>query len=127
MAEVMPAAEPAGSCLETDRTSAPDSTELARVIELPVPQTGDDTLFGVPGIGRATLFGAFLGFALVVLLVGAFVVATPAPASLLVAALHAGLFGGVGFGGMLGAVLQSIRYDTEQSQPASGGHSGGAS
>jgi hypothetical protein len=117
MTAPVPAFEPAGSRESANPEVPPDQSEPARVIELPAPRQADDSLFGVPGIGRATLIGAALGFLAVVLLVGAFVLTTSAPAALLVAAVHAGLFGGVGFGGMLGAVLWSIWHDTDAPEP----------
>ncbi len=69
----------------------------------------DVSLTGIPNIGRATVIGALLG---------AFSAAIPVAGLLLylgggvlsILAAHVGFFGGMGFGGMLGAVIQADRF-----------------
>lgn len=78
------------------------------------------SLTGIPRIGRATCIGA---------LVGALVVALPVAALLgyvgggltgIVAAVQVGFFGGMGFGGMLGAVIKADHFERSRpDQPAS--------
>ena len=71
----------------------------------------DVSLTGIPNIGKATVIGA---------LVGAISVAVPVtlllsflgggPMSIL-AGVQVGFFGGMGYGGMLGAVIRSDRFE----------------
>jgi len=78
-------------------------------VEAPEP-TSPDAQFGVPGVGMATFIGALLGVALILAWTGVFVLVTGDSPALMGAAVHAGLFAGVGFGGMLGAVIQVARH-----------------
>lgn len=73
--------------------------------------TRDVSLTGIPNMGKATVLGA---------LIGAVAVAVPVATGLsyfgggplsILAATHVGFFGGMGFGGMLGAVIQADRFE----------------
>jgi hypothetical protein len=76
--------------------------------------TREVSLTGIPKIGRATVIGALLGAVGVAVPVAiALVLFGGGPASVL-AGLHVGFFGGMGFGGMLGAVIQADRFDRAQ-------------
>jgi hypothetical protein len=73
--------------------------------------THEMSLTGIPDMGRATVIGALLGAVSVAVPVAiALVVLGGGPMSVLAAA-HVGFFGGMGYGGMLGAVIQADRFD----------------
>jgi hypothetical protein len=76
--------------------------------------TREVSLTGIPKVGRATVIGALLGAVSVAVLVAiALVVFGGGPMSILAGA-HVGFFGGMGYGGMLGAVIQADRSDRER-------------
>ena len=69
------------------------------------------SLTGIPGIGRATVIGAIAGAVLAGAIVAVALLVAGARPIAIVASAHVGFFGGMGYGGMLGAVLQSDRFD----------------
>lgn len=72
----------------------------------------DVSLTGIPNIGKATVVGALIGAVSVALPVGAFLLAmSGGDAMSILAGTHVGFFGGMGYGGMLGAVIQSDRWE----------------
>lgn len=65
----------------------------------------DRDQFGVPGIGRAFVVGALIGFVLTLGVTGGITLLAGAGLGPAIAVgVYAGLWGGPGFGGMLGAV-----------------------
>lgn len=75
----------------------------------------DVSLTGVPRIGRATIIGALLGALVVGAPVAAALLAADAGLVAVIAGAHVGFFGGMGFGGMIGAVVRSDRYERTRS------------
>lgn len=69
------------------------------------------SLTGIPHIGRATVVGALIGALSIAVPVAVFLLYRSADAMSIVAGVHVGFFGGMGYGGMLGAVIQADRYD----------------
>jgi hypothetical protein len=69
------------------------------------------SLTGIPHMGRATLFGMAIGWIFVAgpVLIG--MLALGADGDVILFASHVGFFGGMGFGGMLGAVIQADRFE----------------
>jgi hypothetical protein len=76
-----------------------------------VRRRAEVSLTGIPYIGRATLLGMALGWLVVALpvLIGMFALGAGGTAFLF--ASHVGFFGGMGFGAMLGAVIQADRFE----------------
>ncbi|MGH2758368.1 MAG: hypothetical protein ACRDKJ_02285 [Actinomycetota bacterium] len=69
------------------------------------------SLTGIPHMGRATVIGAVVGALTVAVPVAALVAYFGGGPMSILAAAHVGFFGGMGFGGMLGAVIQADRYE----------------
>jgi hypothetical protein len=77
--------------------------------------TQDVSLTGVPRMGRATVVGALIGALSIALPVAACLLyLSGGDAMSIAAAVHVGFFGGMGYGGMLGAVIQADRFDRAQ-------------
>lgn len=73
--------------------------------------SGEHSLTGVPHIGKATMIGALLGAAAIASPLAAVLISLGGGTMSLVAAVHVGFFAGMGFGGMLGAVIQADRFE----------------
>jgi hypothetical protein len=71
----------------------------------------DISLTGIPKIGRATLIGMLVGWMVVALPVLIGMLALGASGEAFLFASHVGFFGGMGFGGMYGAVIQMDRVE----------------
>ncbi len=71
----------------------------------------DVSLTGIPNIGKATLIGALIGALSVALPVAALLLYIGGGPMSILAGAHVGFFGGMGYGGMLEAVIQSDRFD----------------
>lgn len=65
------------------------------------------SLTGIPHMGRGTVIGALLGALIVAVPVAALLLYVGGGPMSVLAAAHVAFFGGVGFGGMLGAVIQA--------------------
>ena len=72
---------------------------------------GELSLTGIPHMGRATLLGIAIGWLVVAVPVLIGMIALGASREAVLFASHVGFFGGMGFGGMLGAVIQADRFD----------------
>ena len=86
------------------RQASNEATSLRRV------NARDVSLAGIPNIGKATLIGALLGAVSVAVPVIVVLVSFGGGPMSIVGA-HVGFFGGMGFGGMLGAVIRSDRWE----------------
>lgn len=75
------------------------------------------SLTGIPGMGRATLLGMALGWAIVAVPVLIGMLVLGARGDVVLFASHVGFFGGMGFGGMLGAVIQADRFERGRLAP----------
>jgi hypothetical protein len=71
----------------------------------------DPSLTGIPNIGRATVIGALIGAVVVAVPVAALLFALGGGAMTVVFATHVGIFGGMGYGGMVAAVVQADRTE----------------
>jgi hypothetical protein len=71
----------------------------------------DVSLTGIPRMGRGTVIGALIGAVVVGAIVTTALLVAGAGPGAIVGAAHVGFFGGMGYGGMVGAVVQSARYD----------------
>ena len=69
------------------------------------------SLTGIPHFLRASLLGMALGWFVVFVPVLVGMIALGAGSRAVLYAAHVGFFGGMGFGGMLGAVLQADRFE----------------
>jgi hypothetical protein len=69
------------------------------------------SLTGIPHFIRGTLIGMAVGWLTVAVPVVAGMLALGADRQAVLFAAHVGFFGGMGFGGMLGAVLQADRFE----------------
>ena len=69
------------------------------------------SLTGIPHFLRASFLGMALGWIVVFVPVLIGMTALGAGGRALLYAAHVGFFGGMGFGGMLGAVLQADRFE----------------
>jgi hypothetical protein len=72
------------------------------------------SLTGIPHMGRATVVGALIGALSVAVPVTALLLYLSADAISILAGVHVGFFGGMGFGGMLGAVIQADRHNSTE-------------
>jgi hypothetical protein len=73
--------------------------------------TPDTSLTGIPRIGRATAIGALIGASVVAIPVTIALIALGGGGYSLIAGVHVGFFGGMGYGGMLAAVIRSDRWE----------------
>jgi hypothetical protein len=73
--------------------------------------TREVSLTGIPHMGRATVIGALIGALSVAVPVAAFLLYLSADAMNILAGAHVGFFGGMGYGGMLGAVIHADRHE----------------
>ena len=87
---------------------------LGHIQALPNLTTREVSLTGIPHMGRATLIGALIGALSIAVPVSAVLLYLSADAISILAGLHVGFFGGMGFGGMLGAVIQADRHETSE-------------
>ena len=71
----------------------------------------DISLTEIPNMGRATLVGMAIGWFVIAVPVLIGMLALGASADAVLFASHVGFFGGMGFGGMLGAVIQADRFE----------------
>ena len=73
------------------------------------------SLTGIPRMGRATIIGALIGALIVAVPVTAFIASlSGGDAMSIFAGIHVGFFGGMGYGGMLGAVIRADRFERTQ-------------
>ena len=78
--------------------------------------TCDVSLTGIPHIGRATVVGALIGAITVAVPVSLALLSLGVGGTSVLAAAHVGFLGGMGYGGMLGAVIHAERYTAAESE-----------
>lgn len=90
----------------------PHCSFVAAYLEKERPTRAPDvSLTGIPHIGRATVIGAIVGAVIVGAAVAAILLLAGVGPVAVVAGAHVGLFGGMGYGGMVGAVAQAERHE----------------
>ena len=80
--------------------------------------TRDVSLTGIPAMGRATVIGALLGAVVVGAAVTTGLLLAGTGPTAIAAGAHVGFFGGMGYGGMVAAVVQSDRYEKREAASA---------
>ena len=93
----------------------PHCSFVARYLERErARRTRDVSLTGIPAMGRATIIGALLGAVVVGAAVVTGLLLAGVGAGAVAAGAHVGFFGGMGYGGMVAAVVQSDRYEKRE-------------